>query len=987
MATSPQNRSFESIQTNFLAGAAFGADVTGHSLPMPPAAGAVASTKLRLHPLDCWERVRKGDFSSEGVRSVARYFGVMTSDTGATCCCHAKVVGSSLRSWQLRGLASIVDSVAQGSVEFSEFGTVRISPVPTAKAVDVVQQFIELGLAPAGALGDTCRGVVCSPLSGVDATEVADAKTLACGLHHAIQHQRASFCLPGEFRIGVDGGGRAPLLLRHFDLGIRAVIASLDGREQLGYAVSLGGTSQLKRVAQQADVFLSEAQVIPFALEALRWFATSGNPLEPRRATFASLLDAVGVETFLDSIFANLTETRQRLSSFRNPMMRTVVRQGSEACTLWCIEQKQRGLYSLQGHAIDGGLIAAQGYALASLVEQYGTAELRLVNDGSFYLLGIRGSCLAEVETELARLGLCVSGLIARTKEFETSAPAREVAPRDGERLSKAVPSTPAPNGTVPGDACVPSPMDRVMENVRRLKKQAAYQTEELSAAPVSAPVSRSAPETVRAAEAAPELEPVAEEDDHDFPWHDPGLSMSERMELVKGKPLKRRLMAAMAQLDCGACGYVCQTYSEALDNGTETCTNLCAPGGMETEAKLEQILADKPQLPVASRPPAGAQVIAMPAVPTKRSATPRPAGEEVKIGFDRKNPIVGKFIFARPLNRAGSAKDTRHVAIGFDSRVPAYRVGDAMGVYPLNDTKLVEKILAGLGTDSEEPVVLPSGEVRTVFDALREFCCLKSVPEMLAVAMGISKWEGDADVLDAVLAASSTGLSAQQLVTHLRPIQPRLYSISSSPKKYPRQIHLTVGRVQWRSGDRTKLGTASTMFADRLTTGQELKVFIHRPQAFALPSDPAAPMIMVGPGTGIAPFIAFLQEREATGASGRNWLFFGDQHSATDFLYEEHIEAWRKSGVLDRLDTAFSRDQAEKVYVQDRMLQHGAEIYEWLHAGSHFYVCGDAKSMATSVQQALQQIIAMHEGVTPDAAMERIKQLQREQRYQRDVY
>jgi sulfite reductase (NADPH) flavoprotein alpha-component len=457
---------------------------------------------------------------------------------------------------------------------------------------------------------------------------------------------------------------------------------------------------------------------------------------------------------------------------------------------------------------------------------------------------------------------------------------------------------------------------------------------------------------------------------------------MSERTELAKGKPLKRRLMAAMAQLDCGACGYLCQTYSEALANGTETCTNLCAPGGMETEAKLEQILADQRRLPIANT-----QITAMPAVTPKPSATPTSGSEEAKIGFDRKNPIIGKFIFARPLNRVGSAKDTRHVAIGFDSLAPAYRVGDAMGVYPLNDTKLVEKILAGLGLDSEEPVVLPSGEVRTVFDALREFCCLKSVPEALVAALGISKLEGDADVLDAVLAASITGTSAQQFVRHLRPIQPRLYSISSSPKKYPRQIHLTVGRVQWRSGERTKLGTASTMFADRLTTGQELRVFIHRPQAFALPNDPAAPMIMVGPGTGIAPFIAFLQEREAISASGKNWLFFGDQHSATDFLYEEQIDAWRRSGVLDRLDTAFSRDQAEKVYVQDRMLQRGAEIYEWLQAGAHFYVCGDAKSMAASVQQALQEIIATHEGVTPDVAMERIKQLQREHRYQRDVY
>jgi sulfite reductase (NADPH) flavoprotein alpha-component len=485
-------------------------------------------------------------------------------------------------------------------------------------------------------------------------------------------------------------------------------------------------------------------------------------------------------------------------------------------------------------------------------------------------------------------------------------------------------------------------------------------------------PVSQPAEST--ALEASPQVsveqiatpDTTAEFDDHDFPWHDPNLDMSERLTLAEGKPLKRQLMAAMAQFDCGACGYVCQTYSEAIARGEETCLDLCVPGGGETEQQLRKMVEANRILPVLSQP--------------SRTSQMSP-------GFDRNQPITGRFLYAKPLNQKGSSKDTRHVAIRFDSDCPAYRPGDALGVFPTNDPRLVDQILSRLQIDGMETIRTTKGENKTLFGALVEDCCLKTVPEKLSQRLGLGQLDQTNDVLDAITLGKLGGIDAQELFGLLRAMQPRLYSISSSPKKFPSEIHLTVGRVEWAQGSRTRLGVASNMFASRLVPRESLNVFVHRPQAFQLPQDPTVPMIMVGPGTGIAPFIGFLQEREAIGSTGRNWLFFGDQHATTDFLYEDQIRAWHRSGVLSRLETAFSRDQSAKVYVQDRLLEYGREVYQWLQAGAHFYVCGDAKSMAASVQLALQQIIATFGGITFEAAGDRIKEMQKEHRYQRDVY
>jgi sulfite reductase (NADPH) flavoprotein alpha-component len=224
-------------------------------------------------------------------------------------------------------------------------------------------------------------------------------------------------------------------------------------------------------------------------------------------------------------------------------------------------------------------------------------------------------------------------------------------------------------------------------------------------------------------------------------------------------------------------------------------------------------------------------------------------------------------------------------------------------------------------------------------------------------------------------------------MIAALAPLQPRLYSISSSLKAHPEEVHLTVGVVRYTKNDRVRKGVASTFLTETLRTRQKVGVFVHTSAGFRLPADGATPIIMVGPGTGIAPFRAFLEERAATGAKGKNWLFFGDQHREFDFLYRVAIEAYAAKGVLTRLDLAFSRDQKEKVYVQHRMRENAKELWAWLQEGAHFYVCGDARRMALDVDHALHAIVAEQGGMSPAAAGEYVKALTKAKRYQRDVY
>ncbi len=357
---------------------------------------------------------------------------------------------------------------------------------------------------------------------------------------------------------------------------------------------------------------------------------------------------------------------------------------------------------------------------------------------------------------------------------------------------------------------------------------------------------------------------------------------------------------------------------------------------------------------------------------------------------YGRAHPFPAPVLTVRNLNGAGSAKEVNHVEFSLAGSGLTYEAGDALAVVPQNCPELVSAVLDALGCDGEEAVNTPSGEL-PLRTALTTAYDLGKPSKDLLELLGQTASETTLDVLDALSAATPAAIenlkSKIQNPTFLRKLAPRLYSISSSPKAHADQVHLTVGAVRYEAGGRPRKGICSTYLAERALAAGTAGVFVHANKAFRPPADPATPMIMVGPGTGIAPFRAFLEEREATAAAGPNWLFFGDQHAATDYLYQDQITAWQKSGLLSRVDTAFSRDQAEKIYVQDRMREAGAELWAWLEKGAHFYVCGDAKRMAKDVDAALHDVIATHGGKSPEDAAAYVNALKAAKRYCRDVY
>jgi sulfite reductase (NADPH) flavoprotein alpha-component len=482
----------------------------------------------------------------------------------------------------------------------------------------------------------------------------------------------------------------------------------------------------------------------------------------------------------------------------------------------------------------------------------------------------------------------------------------------------------------------------------------------------------------------APASAPVPAEAE-DFPWHDPALPIDERMKLAEGRPLERRMMAAMAQLDCGQCGYLCQTYSEALARGDEKSLSRCVPGGKETSRMLKELMASP-----ASVAPAvvTAQVVAPVAVPLAPDL-----------------PFAARFDGALPLNRAGSEKDTRHVVFRDETSRLTYNVGDTLGVHVHNDPEIADAIIARLSAPPALDVQCPDGITRPLRQALIEACDIGR-PSDLSIEVLASRardrHEGDrlqalaegypgaeptdADLLDLLLAFPSANPPVQELVLALQKLEPRLYSISSSPKANPGEVHLTVAAVRYKVRGRVRKGVASTFLAERAAPGAALSVYVKPAHGFGLPHKPDVPIIMIGPGTGVAPFRAFLQERRAVGAGGRNWLFFGDQRRDLDFLYRDELETYRRDGFLD-LDVAFSRDQAEKIYVQHRMRERAGELWAWLQDGAHVYVCGDAQRMARDVDTALTHIIAKQGGMDISSAKSYLSGLTREGRYQRDVY
>lgn len=510
-------------------------------------------------------------------------------------------------------------------------------------------------------------------------------------------------------------------------------------------------------------------------------------------------------------------------------------------------------------------------------------------------------------------------------------------------------------------------------------------------------------------------MEPPTTEGEEDFPWHDADLSMEERMELAKDRKIEHRLMAVMAQLDCGSCGYVCRSYAEAIATGTEKNLTLCSPGGKQTKQMIKLLLKDGSQAGKSNGHAATANGapdisahnisahISAPASNGRLANGRHPAGSDAG-GFNRANPFSAPLVAVTRLNRPGSAKDVRHVVIDLAGSGLKYEVGDALGAYPVNCGELAAAIVARLGAEAGTRVCLPSGTEKPLIDALRDDLCLRDATdellELLAARIDDAKARETLeqmladgtpdgfDVLDALDIASRATVTATEVIETLSPLNPRLYSIASSMKQVGQQVHLTVGKVTYQGGGRLRKGVASTMLADRLRPGETLRVFVqHNHGGFTVPVDDSVPMIMVGPGTGIAPFIAFLQERQARAATGKNWLFFGDQHQASDFLYEQELEAFAESGLLTRLDTVFSRDGDEKVYVQDRMRHHAAELWSWLSGGGHFYVCGDAARMAADVERTLLDIISEQGAMDAAAAKSYLKDLAATARYVRDVY
>ena len=374
-----------------------------------------------------------------------------------------------------------------------------------------------------------------------------------------------------------------------------------------------------------------------------------------------------------------------------------------------------------------------------------------------------------------------------------------------------------------------------------------------------------------------------------------------------------------------------------------------------------------------------------------------------VKSIWNRKNPYPAKVSVNKLLSGPSSGKEIRHYEIDLADSGLTYETGDALNVMPVNDGVLVKKLTERLSVDGD---IVLEGQEKSIVDLLTyQYEISTPSRNLIAAVEAQAKHErfshvlknGDKealadflwgkDTLDLLNLNSEITFTADEFLGLLKPLQHRAYSISSSPSKHLGSVHLTVASVRWREEGRDHLGVCSTFLADRVTANGTAGVFVSPNKAFRIPANDDAPMIMVGPGTGVAPFRAFLEERQMRGAKGKNWLFFGDQTRDSDFIYEQQLLEMQAVGVLSRLDLAFSRDQKEKIYVQNKMHECSVELYQWLEKGAYFYVCGDATRMAKDVDQALRDIVATQANLSADQATDYVNNLKREKRYLRDVY
>ena len=374
---------------------------------------------------------------------------------------------------------------------------------------------------------------------------------------------------------------------------------------------------------------------------------------------------------------------------------------------------------------------------------------------------------------------------------------------------------------------------------------------------------------------------------------------------------------------------------------------------------------------------------------------------------YSRKNPFPAIPLVNRRLTLEGSEKETRHYEFSLAGSGFQYEVGDSMGILPQNNPQHVEELLQALHFSGDESVTTKEGETFSLREGLLKRFHIKDPSKQFLEAIAqrsataselqelmqpdrksdLERYLWGLEIVDFLLDNPSVRFTVEEFSATLRKLQPRLYSIGSSLKAYPEQVHFIIATVRYESHGRRREGVASTYLADRLEQDNRVPMFVHVAKGFRLPEDPSTPVIMVGPGTGIAPFRAFLQERLAIGASGKNWLFFGEQRAKCDFFYEDEFLGAQKAGTLTRFDTAFSRDQSHKIYVQHRMLEHGKELFAWLEEGAHFFVCGDAARMAKDVDVALHQIVEKEGGNTPEQAAQYIENLRGQKRYKRDVY
>jgi sulfite reductase (NADPH) flavoprotein alpha-component len=483
----------------------------------------------------------------------------------------------------------------------------------------------------------------------------------------------------------------------------------------------------------------------------------------------------------------------------------------------------------------------------------------------------------------------------------------------------------------------------------------------------------------------APLSEAPAEDDG--APWHDPAMPLAERMKLAEGRPLPRRMMAAMGQQDCGQCGYNCADYASAIFQRKDERLNLCVPGGKETARMLKALHQE------------WGGAAASPVKSIEIAATEESAARITPAASSREKPVDTVFLSCTRLNKAGSQKETWHVEIDISGSGLDYRVGDSFGVFPKNDPTLVDAVIAALHAPPDFPIA-----GRTLRDELTDSVSLGTAPDMLftllsyltggerrqkakALASGEDPEVKTLDVLAAMELFAGVRPDPEAFIEALDPLQPRLYSIASSPKVDTTRVALCIDAVRYPVSGRTRLGVASTFLADRIRSGDRIRAYVQKAEHFSLPADPNLPIILIGPGTGIAPFRAFLQERMATKAPGRNWLFFGHQRSACDFFYEEELTGMKVARALTRLTLAWSRDGEQKIYVQDRMREVGRDLWSWLAEGAHVYVCGDAKHMARDVERALVDVVAKFGVRSTNEAVAIVADLKKCGRYHQDVY